>query len=109
MKQKKMNLADYDDEAIDIMYQWAQCAILCRTPQVQHMIPTIINEYQYRHRNEDKPGKWKVKIADMWVYKYEISRVKVCDDESKAQIFAHIDWVKNFAPDNEIEIIKVEE
>lgn len=109
MKPKKMNLADYDDDALDVLYQWAQCAILCGTPMVQHMIPAIINEYESRRSYMQKKIKWKVKIAGMWVTEYAISRVTISDDEKGAFVFDSLSWLDDFSTDESIEVIKVKE
>lgn len=109
IKQEKMNLADYDDDVLDILYQWAQCAILCGTPTVQHMIAATVNEYESRRLYMQKKIKWKVKIAGMWVKEYALSRVTVSDDEKEAFIFDSLSWLDDFSTDESIEVIKVVE
>lgn len=48
MKRKKLKLSYFDDDALEILYQWANCAILAGTAQVQQMITPIIAEYEAR-------------------------------------------------------------
>lgn len=48
MKRKKLKLSEFDDDALEILYQWANCAILAGTAQVQQMITPIIAEYEAR-------------------------------------------------------------
>lgn len=45
---KKIDFSIIDDEALSIMYQWAQNAIICGTPQQTERISAIITEYQRR-------------------------------------------------------------
>lgn len=47
-KQRKLNLFEFDDDALEILYQWANCAILAGTAQVQQMISAILTEYERR-------------------------------------------------------------
>lgn len=48
MKRKKLKLSEFDDDALEILYQWANCAILAGTAQAQQMITPIIAEYEAR-------------------------------------------------------------
>ena len=48
MKKRKVDLSEVDDDALTIMYQWAQNAILCHTVQQTERITAIITEYQRR-------------------------------------------------------------
>lgn len=48
MKRKKLKLSEFDDDALEILYHWANCAILAGTAQVQQMITPIIAEYEAR-------------------------------------------------------------
>lgn len=48
INKRQLNLSEYDDDALEIMYQWAQCAIVCRTAQVHDMSAAIISAYQDR-------------------------------------------------------------
>lgn len=47
MKKKKIDITEFDDEALEILYAWANNAILTRNPQAQ-WISAIINEYERR-------------------------------------------------------------
>ena len=48
MKKQKINVSEVDDDALTIMHQWAQNAILCHTAQQTERITAIITEYQRR-------------------------------------------------------------
>lgn len=48
MKRKKLKLSEFDDDALEILYHWANCAILAGTAQAQQMITPIIAEYEAR-------------------------------------------------------------
>lgn len=48
VKNRKLKLSEFDDDALEILYQWANCAILAGTAQVQSMITAILNEYEQR-------------------------------------------------------------
>ncbi|MBO5704736.1 MAG: hypothetical protein J6R99_01840 [Alphaproteobacteria bacterium] len=47
-KRKKIKISEFDDEALEIMYGWANCAILAGTAQCAQMITAIITEYEQR-------------------------------------------------------------
>lgn len=47
-KQHKLKLSDFDDDALEIMYQWANNAIMCGTAQCAQMITAILTEYEQR-------------------------------------------------------------
>lgn len=47
-KKHKLKLSEFDDDELEILYQWTNCAILAGTAQVQDMIFAITNEYERR-------------------------------------------------------------
>jgi len=48
MKRRKIDFTQIDDDALRIMYAWANNAIICRTAQQTERITAIITEYQRR-------------------------------------------------------------
>lgn len=114
-KQFKLNVADFDDEALEILYQWANNAVLCGTAQVQNIIPAILTEYEQRRaqkEHEKSLPSYKVKINGMWVKEYLLSRVNVSDKESDAYEFTCdinklLDIMTPYFTENDVEIIPV--
>lgn len=48
VKRRKLELSEFDDDALQIMYAWANNAIICHTAQQTERIAAIITEYQRR-------------------------------------------------------------
>jgi len=48
MKRRKIDFTQINDDALRIMYAWANNAIICRTAQQTERITAIITEYQRR-------------------------------------------------------------
>lgn len=53
IKRKKFKPAEFDDDALEILYQWANCAVLCGTAQVGEMITGILTEYEQRRSEKN--------------------------------------------------------
>lgn len=114
-KQTKINVQEFDDDALEILYQWANNAVLCGTAQVQHIIPAIIQEYEKRQKQKEYEKTlpvYKVKINDLWVKEYLLSRVNVSDKESDAHEFTCdinklLDIMEPYFIENNVEIIPV--